>query len=215
MNVRLFKSTGRDRSWTGDYAACGRCHLAHAEWHRARSLLAPESGREYPARTSLVSPLHTGVVSCHARATLIGLYQTTYHQWLLTTPARKFYSLSIKCTNQSISVFCFIFIILIQHGHILSHFLHLILAQSHCQIWRTVTNFKFGSSFGMDFSAYFESVCSTLTLPTGEISSHFFKKIMNETRFRRVTNPFVISTAKAWKWGLISTHNTLSLINCS
>ena len=24
------KSTGRDRIWTGDYAACGRCHLAHA-----------------------------------------------------------------------------------------------------------------------------------------------------------------------------------------
>ena len=36
----------------------------------ARSLLAPESRREYPARTSLVSPLHTGVVSRHARATL-------------------------------------------------------------------------------------------------------------------------------------------------
>ena len=26
------KSTGRDRSWTGDYAACGRRHLAHAAW---------------------------------------------------------------------------------------------------------------------------------------------------------------------------------------
>ena len=26
-------------------------------------------GREYPARTSLVSPLHTDVVSCNARAT--------------------------------------------------------------------------------------------------------------------------------------------------
>ena len=24
------KLTGRDRSWTGDYAACGHCHLAHA-----------------------------------------------------------------------------------------------------------------------------------------------------------------------------------------
>ena len=38
---------------------------------RARSLLAPESRWEYPARTSLVSPLHTAVVSPHARATLI------------------------------------------------------------------------------------------------------------------------------------------------
>ena len=37
---------------------------------RAGSLLAPESWRQYPARTSLVSPLHTGVVSRHARATL-------------------------------------------------------------------------------------------------------------------------------------------------
>ena len=37
---------------------------------RARSLLAPESWREYPARTSLVSPLHTGVVSRHTRAIL-------------------------------------------------------------------------------------------------------------------------------------------------
>ena len=37
---------------------------------RARSLLAPESWREYPARTSLVSLLHTAVVLRHARATL-------------------------------------------------------------------------------------------------------------------------------------------------
>ena len=36
---------------------------------RARSLLAPESRWEYPARTSLVSLLHTGVVSRHARGT--------------------------------------------------------------------------------------------------------------------------------------------------
>ena len=31
-NVFTLKSTGQDRSWTGDYAACGRCHLAHAAW---------------------------------------------------------------------------------------------------------------------------------------------------------------------------------------
>ena len=35
---------------------------------RARSVHA--DGIEYPARTSLVSPLHTGVVSRHARPTL-------------------------------------------------------------------------------------------------------------------------------------------------
>ena len=29
-NVFTLKSIGRDRSWTGDYAASGRCHLAHA-----------------------------------------------------------------------------------------------------------------------------------------------------------------------------------------
>ena len=45
---------------------------AHGEI-RAHSLLASESRREYPARTSLVSPLHTGVVSRHARATLNAL----------------------------------------------------------------------------------------------------------------------------------------------
>ena len=33
MQVLIFislQSTGRDRSWTGDYAACGHCHLVHA-----------------------------------------------------------------------------------------------------------------------------------------------------------------------------------------
>ena len=48
--------------WT--LPACAR-RVIHA-----RSLLAPESWLEYPARTSLVSPLHTGVVSHHARSTL-------------------------------------------------------------------------------------------------------------------------------------------------
>ena len=50
--------------WT--LPSCGR-HMI-----RARSLLAPESWREYPARNSLVSLLHMGVhlVSRHARATL-------------------------------------------------------------------------------------------------------------------------------------------------
>ena len=67
----ILKLIGRDRSWTGDNAACGRCHLAHAAWFAHIPYLLPESWREYPARTSLVSPLHTGVVSRHARATLI------------------------------------------------------------------------------------------------------------------------------------------------
>ena len=31
---RNLKSTGRDRSWTGDYAVCGRCHVAQAAWFR-------------------------------------------------------------------------------------------------------------------------------------------------------------------------------------
>ena len=65
----LIKSTGRDRSWMGD---CCMWTLPYCTRHvlRARSLLAPESWREYPARTSLVSPLHTGVVdSRHTRAT--------------------------------------------------------------------------------------------------------------------------------------------------
>ena len=71
FNNTLVKSTGRDRSWTGDNAACGRCHFAHAAWSaHVPYILAPESWREYPARTSLVSPLHAGVVSRHARATL-------------------------------------------------------------------------------------------------------------------------------------------------
>ena len=29
-SIYPLKSTGRDRSWTEDYAACGCCHLAHA-----------------------------------------------------------------------------------------------------------------------------------------------------------------------------------------
>ena len=70
LNAWFLRSTGRDRSWTGDYAACGRCHLVRAAMIPARSLLAPESWREYPAQTSLVSPPYTGVVSRHARATL-------------------------------------------------------------------------------------------------------------------------------------------------
>ena len=48
--------------WT--LPSCARCVI------RARSLLAPESWWEYPARTSLVSLLHMGVVSRHARGTL-------------------------------------------------------------------------------------------------------------------------------------------------
>ena len=39
----FLKLTGRDRSWTGDYAACGRCHLAHA----ARFALAPRLLQRY------------------------------------------------------------------------------------------------------------------------------------------------------------------------
>ena len=30
VGIEGLKSTGRDRSWTGEYTACGRCHLAHA-----------------------------------------------------------------------------------------------------------------------------------------------------------------------------------------
>ena len=67
--IQSLKAIGPDRSLTGDYMwtlpSCARRVI------RARSLLAPESWREYPARTSLVSPLHTGVVSHHARSTLI------------------------------------------------------------------------------------------------------------------------------------------------
>ena len=48
-------------------------------------ILAPESWREYPARTSLVSPLHTRVVSRHARATLILSFHDVvprfHHNW--------------------------------------------------------------------------------------------------------------------------------------
>ena len=35
------KLTGRVRSWTGDYAACGRCHLAHAAWFAHVPYLLP------------------------------------------------------------------------------------------------------------------------------------------------------------------------------
>ena len=72
---RALKSTGRDRSWTGSRLRCMWMMPSCARRViRARSLLAPGSWREYPAWTSLVSPLHTGVVSRHARATLM-LYQ--------------------------------------------------------------------------------------------------------------------------------------------
>ena len=70
---RLLKSTGRDRSWTGDYAAMWTLPSCARRVIRARSLLTPDSRREYPARTSLVSPLQTGVVSRHVRATLKSL----------------------------------------------------------------------------------------------------------------------------------------------
>ena len=66
------KSTRRDRSWTGDYAMCGRCHLAYAAWFtHVPYLLQSNDLREYPVRTSLVSPLHMGIFSFHARGTLI------------------------------------------------------------------------------------------------------------------------------------------------
>ena len=32
IRQNYLKSTGRDRSWTGDYAVCGRCHLAPTAW---------------------------------------------------------------------------------------------------------------------------------------------------------------------------------------
>ena len=54
---------GRETTLHGTLPSCARRVI------RAHSLLAPESWREYPARTSLVSPLHTGVVLRHARAT--------------------------------------------------------------------------------------------------------------------------------------------------
>ena len=81
------KTTGRDSNWTGaTLPSCARRVI------RARSLLAPESWREYPVRTSLVSPLHTGVVSRHARATLKMILSTctcrlvTFCQKLLLIP---------------------------------------------------------------------------------------------------------------------------------
>ena len=51
---------------------------------RTFPILSPESWREYPARTSLVSPLRTSVVSRHARATLITSYQLWWQLWPLT-----------------------------------------------------------------------------------------------------------------------------------
>ena len=52
------KSTGRDRSWTGDYVACGRCHLAHAAWFAHVPYLLPSHGGSIPREpASLVSPL--------------------------------------------------------------------------------------------------------------------------------------------------------------
>ena len=56
----LLKSTGgigagRETSCMWTLPSCARRVI------RARSLLAPESWREYPVRTSLVSSLHTGV----------------------------------------------------------------------------------------------------------------------------------------------------------
>ena len=57
-----YELNGRLRCmWT--LPSCTRCMIL------AHSLLAPESWREYPTWTRLVSPLHTGVVSRHARAT--------------------------------------------------------------------------------------------------------------------------------------------------
>ena len=54
--------------WT--LPSCAR-RVIRAHSLQTLHVLAPESLREYPARTSLVSPLHTGgVVSRHARATL-------------------------------------------------------------------------------------------------------------------------------------------------
>ena len=61
------KSTGRDSIWTGDYAACGRCHLAHAAWvANVPYLLQGHDGSTYPTWTTLVVPIHTGVASRHA-----------------------------------------------------------------------------------------------------------------------------------------------------
>ena len=64
--ARTLKFPGRDRSWTGDYATCGSCHLAHA----AQSAHAPHFSSvtigEYPIRTRLVNLSTTfrrGVVS--------------------------------------------------------------------------------------------------------------------------------------------------------
>ena len=71
--ARTLKFPGRDRSWTGDYATCGSCHLAHA----AQSAHAPRFSSvtigEYPIRTRLVNLSTTfrcGVVSRPDAATL-------------------------------------------------------------------------------------------------------------------------------------------------
>ena len=79
-DCKSLKSTGWDRSRMGDYAACGRLPSCARRMIHARSLLAPESWREYPARTSLVSPLHMGIVSHHACATLTINIHATWKQ---------------------------------------------------------------------------------------------------------------------------------------
>ena len=46
--VSPLKSTGQDRSWTGDYAACGRCHLAHAAGFAHGPYLLPSHDGSIP-----------------------------------------------------------------------------------------------------------------------------------------------------------------------